>query len=139
MAFTYTYTPGSTANLDRLRFLLGDHRGVPAAYGTAALWLSTSQALYTDEELNDLLAATMCNNDIMSSARIAVQNRINREAYSAGVAGTTDTTDRPAAIINALRALATLTYPLRDQLPGSAVTTNAAIDSAGLTDMGDLE
>lgn len=136
MSFTYTYTPGSTANLDRLRFLLGDCRGVAAAY-TQATWLTTAQALFTDEELNDLLAATMCNGSVPAAARIAMQCRVNREAMAAGVSGTTDTTDRPSALIAAVRQLERLSYPLGDTLPQSTVTTNAEIDDAALTDMGD--
>lgn len=133
--FTYSYTPGSTANLDRLRFLLGDHRGVPAVY-TQATWITTAQAVFTDEELNDLLLPTMAGTNLQAAARIAVQCRINREAFSAGIAGTTDTSDRPKALIIALDAMARLTYPLTDALPASTVTTNADLDAAGMPDMG---
>lgn len=136
MAFTYSYTPGSTANLDRLRYLIGDHRGVSAAY-TEVTWLTTAKALHTDEELNDLLAATMCNGDILSAARIALQCRTNREAQAAGVAGTTDTSDRPNGITTALNALATCPYPKGDQLPGSTIRSNAEIDALGAQDLED--
>lgn len=138
MAITYSYTNGSTANLDRLRFLLGDCRGVPGTYATQAAFIDATtggKAAFTDEELNDLLAADMCNSDILSAARVAIQSRMNREAMIAGVAGTTDTTDRPAAMVNALRNLERLVYPKGDQLPGSEVTANADLDD--LTDMGD--
>ena len=137
MAINYTYSHGSTANLDRLRYLLGDHRGVNGTYATSAAWNTSANALHCDEELNDLLAATMCNGDILSAARIAMQCRINREAMSAGVSGTTDTTDRPSALLNAINQLARLTYPLGDLLTASKVRTNLAIDTAGLSDMGD--
>lgn len=134
--YTYSYTPGSTANLDRLRYLIGDNRGVPATY-TQASWLTTAAALHTDEELNDLLAATMNNGNVMASARCAMQCRINRESQQAGVSGTTDTTDRAAAMVNALRQLERLPYPLSDQLPDSTVRTNASIDDDALSDLGD--
>lgn len=140
MAITYSYTSGAATNLDRLRFLLGDNRGVPATYATIAAFIDSTtgaKAAFTDEELNDLLAAAMCNSDIISAARVALQSKINREAMIAGVAGTTDTTDRPAAMVNALRNLATLAYPLSAGLPGTEVTTNVALDDADLTDMGD--
>lgn len=137
MAITYSYTNGDATNLGRLRYLLGDHRGVPGVYADIATFVANAKAAHTDEELNDLLAAAMTNGDILSAARIAIQCRINREAHSAGVAGTTDTSDRPNGLTVAANALERLAYPKGDQLPGSEVRTNADIDNAGLTDMGD--
>jgi hypothetical protein len=136
MAWTYSYTPGAVTNLDRLRFLIGDNRGVAAAY-TQATWLTTAAALFTDEELNDLLLSTMCNNDLMSAARICMQARLNRESMAAGVAGTTDTTDRPSALVSSIRQLERLSYPLSATLPQSTVRSNADIDDAAESDMGD--
>src|ERR1044071_1940536 len=125
----YNYTHGGTTNRDRLRFLLGDHRG------TSGSFTGTNQ-VFADEELDDLLLSTMTNGDIMNSARIAMQCRINREAMVAGVSGTTDTTDRPAAIVNAMRQLADLPYPRNDEFPGQLYRTNEDIDDDSLTDMG---
>lgn len=138
MAITYSYTNGSTANLDRLRFILGDCRGVPGTYATMVAWIDATtgaQAVFSDEELNDLLLSTMANGDIPTAARLALQSRCNREAISAGVSGTTDTSDRPAALINAIRQLERLGYPLSTGLPTSDERTNADLDT--VTDMGD--
>lgn len=126
----WNYTHGGTTNRDRLRFLLGDHRG------TSGSFTGTNQ-VFSDEELDDLLLATMCDGDIMAAARIALQCRINRESLSSGVSGTTDTTDRPGTIVAAVRQLERLTYPLTDTLPTSTVRTNDSIDDDNLTDMGD--
>jgi len=124
----YNYTHGGTTRRDRLRFLIGDHRGTNGAF-------SGTNQIFSDEELDDLLLSTMCNNDVMAAARIAMQCRINREALSAGVSGTTDTTDRPAAIVAAVRQLERLVYPLTDSMPLSTVTSNDDLDAT--TDMGD--
>lgn len=124
----WNYTHGGTTNRDRLRFLVGDHRGTNGAF------TGTNQ-VFSDEELDDLLLSAMCNSNVMSAARICLQCRINREAMAAGVSGTTDTTDRPAALINAARTLGSLAYPLSDVLPGSSTTSNDDLDD--LTDMGD--
>ena len=128
MAQTYSYTGGSTANLDRLRFLVGDHRGAAGAF------TGTNQ-LFSDEELNDCLLIS--TNNLVVAARIATQNRISREALAAGVAGTTDTTDRPQALIAALHCLEQLNYPLAGQenLPQLLITSNATLDAR----TGDLE
>jgi hypothetical protein len=135
--YTYSYTPGdgtSVPPISRLRYLLGDHRGVPATY-TQATWLTTANALHTDEELTDVLLMTV--NDLMSACRICLQSRLNREAQQAGVAGTTDTTDRPKVLAIAAEMLGHMVYPIGDTLPISKVTTNVAIDAASLTDLGD--
>ena len=124
----WNYTHGGTTNRDRLRFLLGDHRG------TSGAWTGTNQ-VFSDEELDDLLLSTMANGGVLAAARIAMQCRINREAMNAGVAGTTDTTDRPSQIVQALRQLERISYPLGDTLPDSEVTTNDDLDET--TDMGD--
>lgn len=130
MAATYSYTHGGTTNLDRLRFLLGDHRGAAGAF------TGTNQ-IFSDEELGDLLLTTMCGSNVLAAARIALQCRLHRESLTSGVSGTTDTTDRPGTIVAAVRQLERLVYPLTDVLPTSQVRTNASIDDADLTDMGD--
>ena len=122
----WNYTHGSTTDRNRLRFLLGDHRG------TSGAWTGTNQ-VFSDEELDDLL--TLTSNNIMASARIAMQNRVNREAMNAGVAGTTDTTDRPSQLVQAVRQLERLSYPDDDTLPQVEIRTNEDLDD--LTDMGD--
>lgn len=91
---TYSYTHGSTSNLNRLRLLIGDHRGTD---GVATNWL------FSNEELSDILS--LCNDQLLTACRVALQIRANREAMNAGVAGTTDTTDRPSAILLAIRSL----------------------------------
>jgi hypothetical protein len=124
----WNYTHGGTTNRDRLRFLLGDHRGSNGAY------TGTNQ-VFSDEELDDLLLSTMANGGVMAAARIALQSRVNREAMAAGVSGTTDTTDRPSQLVQAIRQLERLSYPLGDTLPDSEITTNEELDE--VTDMGD--
>jgi hypothetical protein len=111
---SYNYTHGTTSALNRLRFLIGDHRGTN---GVATGWL------FSDDELTDCLilagssAAATVTLGIVAAARIALQCRVSREALAAGVAGTTDTTDRPAAIVNALRYLGSVQYPGATELP----------------------
>lgn len=125
----WNYTHGGATNLDRLRFAVGDHRGANGAF------TGTNQ-VFSDEELNDLLSAGMFAGDVPSAARAAMQNRICREALSAGVAGTTDTSDRPKTLVIALDALARYGFP-GSLLPAGKFTTNASMDAAGLSDMGD--
>lgn len=124
----WNYTHGGTTNRDRLRFLLGDHRGTNGAF-------SGTNQTFSDEELDDLLLSTMANGGILAAARIAMQCRVSREAMAAGVSGTTDTTDRPSALVQAVRQLERLSYPLGDVLPQSSTTSND--DLTDLTDMGD--
>jgi hypothetical protein len=116
----WNYTHGDTSNRNRLRFLLGDHRG------TSGAWTGTNQ-MYSDEELDDVLLISGTAN-LLTAARICIQSRINREALAAGVSGTTDTTDRPAALVAALRALDRLPYPGKQSLPQSIVTTDDELD-----------
>src|SRR5258708_9178394 len=95
---TYTYTHGATDAKNRLRMLIGDHRGTN---GVSTNWL------FSDDELNDILtwvgssSASTSLAGLATAAPICLMVRVNREACNAGVSGTTDTTDRPAAIINA--------------------------------------
>lgn len=124
----YNYTHGGTTNRDRLRFLLGDHRGA------TGLFTGTNQ-VFSDEELDDLLLSTMANGGVPAAARIAMQCRVSREAMAAGVSGTTDTTDRASQIVQAIRQLENISYPLGDVLPQSSTTANDDLDE--LTDMGD--
>ena len=124
----WNYTHGGTTNRDRLRFLLGDHRGTNGSF------TGTNQ-VFSDEELDDLLVSSMVNGGVLPAARIAMQCRINREAMAAGVAGTTDTTDRPSALVQALRQLERLSYPLGDTLPQSMITLNSDLDN--VPDMGE--
>lgn len=77
----YNYTHGGATNRDRLRFLIGDHRGTNGTSATG--WL------FSDEELSDALA--VCGNNLALAARLCMQCRISRESLAAGVAGTTDT------------------------------------------------
>lgn len=100
MAETYTYAHTWSTDVDKLRFLIGDHRGTG---GSATGWL------FSNEELTAALAAA--SSSLLVAARICIQCRACREAMAAGVAGTTDTTDRPSALINAIRALERLDYP----------------------------
>jgi len=99
----YNYTHGATTNANRLRFLIGDHRGTNGTSATG--WL------FSDEELSDVL--TLTGNDLVVAARLCLVCRINREAMAAGVAGTTDTSDRPAAIATAVREVNRLDWPGR--------------------------
>lgn len=92
----WNYTHGSTADRDRLRLLLGDHRGTNGAYsGTNQVW--------SDEELDDCLV--MAEDRLPTAAQLAMQNRLSRESLAAGVAGTTDTTGRPEMIQLAMEQL----------------------------------
>lgn len=100
IAPNYTYRYGSNTPRDNLRFLLGDHRGT---LDTATGWL------FGDEELDLLL--TLCGSNVLEAARVCLQVRLNREAMSAGVAGTTDTSLRPAALREAMDRLDLLRYP----------------------------
>lgn len=91
----YNYTHGATTDANRLRLIIGDHRGTNGTSATG--WL------FSDEELADILI--ICPNKLQNAAALCLQIRLNREALNAGVSGTTDTTDRPAAIANAMRGL----------------------------------
>jgi hypothetical protein len=89
----YNYTHGSTTDRNRLRLLIGDHRGTNGTSATG--WL------FSDEELDDIL--TLCPGSLTNASALCLTVRMNREAMSAGVSGTTDTTDRPAAIAGCVR------------------------------------
>src|SRR5262245_56055513 len=128
MAITYSYTHGDTGNRNRLRLLLGDNRGVNNTYATSALWISGSSAMFCDEELDDFLiiangGSAPSSGDggaILAACRLCIQSRMNRESMAAGVSGTTDTTDRPSALLNALNALQECEYGIASgQVPTS--------------------
>ena len=102
----YNYTHGATTDANRLRMIIGDHRGTNGTSSTG--WL------FSDEEITDILV--LCPGSLANAARLCLQIRLDREALNAGVAGTTDTTDRPAAIANAMRMLDQI------DLRGEAVT-----------------
>lgn len=89
----YNYTHGDTTDKNRLRLLIGDHRGTNGTSATG--WL------FSDEELTDVL--TLCPGSLTNAAALCLTIRMNREALSSGVSGTTDTTDRPAAIAGCVR------------------------------------
>jgi len=120
----YNYTHGATTARNRLRFLLGDHRGTNGTSSTG--WL------FSDEELDDALSIT--TNNLLNAARLCLQCRLNREAMAAGVSGTTDTTDRPATLLAALRALDRLDYPGQQILPKTRVTLEEELDREDLSE-----
>jgi len=117
---TYNYTHGSTANLDRVRLLVGDHRGTN---GVSTNWA------FSDDEIADIV--TLSGSNLHVAARVCLQIRANREAINAGVAGTTDTTDRTNALLHAISALERMDVPvISSQLPDyeRTGTTETAID-----------
>lgn len=118
----YNYTHGSTVARNRLRFLIGDHRGTNGTSSTG--WL------FSDEELDDVLS--LVGNNVQHAARVCLQCRINREAMAAGVAGTTDTSDRPIALVNALRSLEKLDLPGYTVLPRAKTTDSSTLDDNDL-------
>jgi len=95
----YNYTHGGTTNFNRVRLLIGDHRGTNGTSATG--WL------FSDEEIGDIiiLCATPGNSNLWQVVQVCLFIRMSREAMNAGVAGTTDTTDRPAAIKYALESI----------------------------------
>lgn len=99
----YNYTHGGATDRNRLRLLIGDHRGTNGTSSTG--WL------FSDEELDDIL--TLCPGSLTNAAALCLSVRMNREAMSSGVSGTTDTTDRPAAIAGCVRNMEKLS--LRDE------------------------
>ena len=109
----YNYTHGATTDRNRLRLLIGDHRGTNGTSATG--WL------FSDEELDDLL--TLCPGSLTNAAALCLTIRMNRESLSAGVSGTTDTTDRPAAIAGCVRNLEKLTLRNETTSPQSESTT----------------
>ena len=120
----WNYTHGSTSNRDRLRFILGDHRGANGGFtGTNQLW--------SDEELDDCLV--MATNNLPTAAAIASINRICREAMVSGVSGTTDTTGRPKNIAGAIEELRKISSDVWTGLP--ADTTRDPGDIPGGDDL----
>ena len=125
---TYTYTHGSGLPLDRVRFLVGDHRGT-SSDGTG--WL------FSDEELTDCLtlaAADNANNSVVHACLIALQCRANREALGAGVDGITDTSYRPTAILNGLKYTRYLQYGANKAQPMSQVRADDNLPGDTLTE-----
>ena len=117
----YSYTHGASDPLNRLRLLIGDHRGTAAASGG---WV------FSNNELSDVL--TIAASGLKTAGRICLQIRANREALNAGVSGTVDTSDRPASIINALRSLERLDLPGYNQLPITQITNDADFSETDL-------
>ncbi|MDW8206956.1 MAG: hypothetical protein RMJ43_03910 [Chloroherpetonaceae bacterium] len=105
----YSYTHGDPSDRNRLRLLIGDHRGTNGT--NPAGWL------FSDEELDDVLA--LCPGSLTNAAAFCLTVRMNREAMAAGVSGTTDTSDRPWAIAGCVRNLSRLS--LRGEAAGPQV------------------
>ena len=116
---TYTYTHGSTTDLHRLRLLAGDHRGT---VNQAAGWL------FSDEELGDIL---LLAGDLRGAVALALLQRANREALSAGVAGTTDTTERPQSLHDCARAWERAHLGAVGAQPTTLAHSVAALNDAG--------
>jgi hypothetical protein len=113
----YNYTHGSATDRNRLRLLIGDHRGTNGTSATG--WL------FSDEELDDIL--TLCPGALTNAAALCLTVRMNREAMSAGVSGTTDTTDRPAAIAGCVRNMEKLSLRNEATSPQSQSRTLEAL------------
>ncbi len=93
---TYTYTHGGSTANDLIRLMIGDTRGT---VGVATGWL------FSDEELAKFVDGAYPSSGYVQAARAALVTRLCREAMNAGVAGTSDTSERPSAIAIALDRL----------------------------------